>query len=322
MKRRHALLLLISAAPLFAQEMEPKSAAPAEPPLKFEQGAPVEMEVSAGLREMTVVATFETTEPFDVKAASRLLGGPSEARGGSVRSGARGVSVERPGVLDTQTADGRTRWTLLAPDQYVAMSAANTLRGQYGDLVESHLQWNRGMLKNPTRTLEKLGARRAEAVEKLAAARAGYEAIGIDLFNSASAEQIITSLIGARQLLDVDLAGIDAQLAALRERRAATARSSEIMAMLARMELEQELERLGKAARRAEVVRQIEAVKRARALLEEIEQQTAALAELEPEIDKTEKSIADTKAKIEDIEMRTELRFTNDTVVISPIQRD
>jgi hypothetical protein len=311
--RPHALLLLISATPLFAQEMEPKSATPAEPPLKFEQGAPVEMEAPTGLRDMTVVATFETTEPFDVKAASGLF-----ERVYATHGGLRGRSP----VLDTQTADGRTRWTLLAPDQYVAMSAVNTLHGQYGDLVESHLQWNRGMLKNPTRTLEKLGARRAEAVEKLAAARAGYEAIGIDLFNSISAEQIITSLIGARQLLDVDLAGIDAQLAALRERRAATARSSEIMAMLARMELEQELERLGKAARRAEVVRQIEAVKRARALLEEIEQQTAALAELEPEIDKTEKSIADTKAKIEDIEMRTELRFTNDTVVISPIQRD
>ena len=286
-----------------------------------------------------IVATFQTrpvladvSESYITRGAFAAVFGPKDPQEPyDPRTLAPGEAwIDRKTIYADDEARARDLWTIAAIDEATAKALTHALFESCAANVQKALDEKRGQLE---RVLAREQQRR-EAIDKLKAQiKEAEELCGkltVDKFSSETIAAAIARFDHERRLNEIDIAALEARLAAAKERLEARQGAEkqqgkdsaelrgEAWRALHRIQVELEIELIGKLARREAVGRELEQLKRGLETRQRIDgfEGKLAVAQRPRSGGGSESSL---RKSIEQLERLANFTVIDNRVVISPI---
>ncbi len=309
--------------------------------VEFVTGEPRVVDLPHAARRCEVVGTFETkpvlTDVRERRVIDDALGAVFGWEKGRIVIGEAEYPltggrawIERKTVYADDEARARDLWTIAAIDEATAKALTRALFESCAANVQKALDEERGRLE---RVLAREEQRR-EAIDKLKSQiKEAEELCGkltVDKFSSETIAAAIARFDHERRLNEIDIAGLEARLAATKERLEARHGAEkqqgkdsaelrgEAWRALHRIQVELEIELIGKLARREAVGRELEQLKRGLETRQRIDgfEGKLAVAQRRRSGGGSESSL---RKSIEQLERLADFTVIDNRVVISPI---
>ncbi len=284
------------------------------------------------VRRCTVVATFETKPVLsrvrDHSITRNALGtvfgweDPKSPDRSPTLADDRAV-VDRKTVYSDDKARAADRWTIAAIDETTAKAVTEALLVSYAMAVRKVVEENRAASERYAKKCTQLQRRVDEYPAQIEANEEVCGRVGVGTFTLGTIDEAIARFDHEHRLNEVDIAGLNARLEATEERlnTAISEGNTAMRQALERIQVELQIELIGKLARKAALSRerqQLESARESRAKADKLRDNLAAARK---ELPKNERMLSVYRSKVQELEQLANFAVTDNRVVISPILR-
>jgi predicted component of type VI protein secretion system len=278
-----------------------------------------------------VVATFETKpvllgvpEAYVTSGAlAAVFGREDPENPHNLRTLAAGRAwIGRTTVYADDEARAADLWTIAAIDEGTAKAVTQALLQSYAGNMHKTLEEKRAGLEKDLAKSQELQRTIEEWENQIRVNEEACRKLAVDRLG----EQMINSAIARfeqeRRLNEIDITGVNARLAATKERLEADqgqGDKSELGRALYRIQVELEIELIGKLARKEALAREIQQLEKGREARSKIDELRDKLATARHELALQEKRLSRLQESVQRLECIAAFTVTDNRVVISPI---
>jgi predicted nucleic acid-binding Zn-ribbon protein len=310
-----------------------------EPSLTFVRGEARPMEQRwggfMGVGQPKVTATFETRPALgpggeatltysqvENRALAEVFGeqtgfGPGGLGRDSSATYFRGkAGIERMTIFEDQrpVAD---LWTIIASSDDEAKALVTAFLRSYGDVVARGIENSRQELPDIAAKIEEKQPAIAECETQIQRAEEECRQVGVADMTDEAIDSAIARFAQEQRLNQVDIAGLEASLASAKQRAGG---GGELAQTLARIQVELDIQLVGKLARKDALLREVRELQAGRAARAHIHELQKKLADVKKSVSIPESNLSYHEKWIQNLEgLRAHFGVTDNRVTISPV---